>query len=525
MKFKEAILWYSLVCFSCSQEAPMNIKVSPTQGKSITFQSSVKLGRKLENPYSVANMQKAFEQLSPQTRSQAADLEIKATHLYVKFCPKTEEELDFLKSNTCLELYSYPLDYEILDKSENHYYVNHTEKDGKPCDYYAAVKVNKALPSNIEYEILEELFIPDENTDTPILTRSGYLLDENFVDELVDLSLKLTGNWNENEIMTKGKSKWRPAGTITYYDEIYKKNLGVEGLKIRAKRWFTTHVGYTNAQGYFSCDGQFKRPADYSLNFERENFHVKDAETGHNNLKGDWNLHFVREELIPNPLKVSSLYTYVTIFRAAYHYCYKDIQGLHRPPARKELQAKIKIEPVNEDKGGLNGVFSHGFFMGITGKHIEIYNHHNPIDEIYATTIHELAHSAHWIRNKKMYHKDIHLIVKESWARGVQYQLTKTVYPNYQEPTFSRGSYTSIVNDLINSANIYRSSFYYYANDSYWNVAPKSYTDRVEGYTLKQIEDALDGVKTWEGWKANIKKIPNNTKQYVDEAFNFWSGQ
>ena len=57
MKFKEAILWYSLVCFSCSQEAPMNIKVSPTQGKSITFQSSVKLGRKLENPYSVANMQ------------------------------------------------------------------------------------------------------------------------------------------------------------------------------------------------------------------------------------------------------------------------------------------------------------------------------------------------------------------------------------------------------------------------------------------------------------------------------------
>ena len=154
-----------------------------------------------------------------------------------------------------------------------------------------------------------------------------------------------------------------------------------------------------------------------------------------------------------------------------------------------------------------------------------IYNHHNPIDEIYATTIHELAHSAHWIRNKKMYHKDIHLIVKESWARGVQYQLTKTVYPNYQEPTFSRGSYTGIVNDLINSANIYRSSFYYYANDSYWNVAPKSYTDRVEGYTLKQIEDALDGVKTWEGWKANIKKIPNNTKQYVDEAFNFWSGQ
>lgn len=525
MKIKEIILWCSLVCFSCSQEEPMNVEIVPNDGTQTLPQSSVKLGRKLENPYSVANMQKAFEQLLPQTRSKAQDLEIKATHLYVKFSPKTEEELDLLKMDTSLELYPYPLDYEILGQSGNNIYVNHTEKNGKPCDYYAAVKVDKILPSDIEYEILEELFIPDEDCDNQTLTRSGNSLDENFVDDLVDMSLKLTGNWNENEIVTKGKSKWRPAGTITYYDEIHQKNLGVEGLKIRAKRWFTTHVGYTNAQGYFSCDGEFKRPADYSLNFEREDFHVKDQEIVRNDLKGDWNYHIIREEVEHGPLKVTSTYTYATIFRAAYHYCYKDIQGLHRPPTREGLQAKIKIEPINENKGELDGVFTHGFFMGITSKHIEIYNHHKPIDKIYSTTIHELAHSAHWIRNKKMYHQDIQLIVKESWARGVQYQLTKTVYPNYKESEYSRGSYTGIVNDLINPANIYRKSSYYYANGSHSNYSFKSYTDRVAGYTLKQIEDALDGVRTWEEWKTNIKKISNNTKQYVDEAFNYWSSK
>ena len=37
------------------------------------------------------------------------------------------------------------------------------------------------------------------------------------------------------------------------------------------------------------------------------------------------------------------------------------------------------------------------------------------------------------------------------------------------------------------------------------------------------LKSDLNGAATWEEWKNNIKKINNNTKQYVDEAFNYWN--
>lgn len=522
-----AALLAILICSCQKEESPLTGQVEnhPTQP---VLGGNMVLGRKLENPYSVENMRKAFALLSPQAKSgigQNAEEVIQTTHLYVKFSPQTEDEVDLLKLDTTLELYAYPLDYEILnDPLQDNIYVNFTYQDGKPCDYYAAVRVNKTLPSGVKYEILEELFIPDEYSDEnpPILTRSGQSMDENFIETLVEESLKLTGNWKNDNVETKGRSKWRPAGNITYYDEVKKKKLGVEGLKVRAKRWFTTHTGFTDANGHFECDGRFKRQADYSFSFEREHFHVRDMEISHNNLKGDWNYHMVRENKTSGTIPTVSPFTYATIFRAAYHYCYKNIHGLQRPPTQEKLRAKIKIDPVNKTDNA-NGVFSSGFFMGISAKHIEIYNHHNRIDEIYATTIHELAHSAHWVRNRDFYVKRIQDIVKESWARGVQNYLTTDVYPEYSGGTYNRCQYTGIVEDLMDAANKTRKSKYYYENGNNWNEKEKSYTDRVSGYTITQIENALNGAATWEEWKNNIKKINNNTKQYVDEAFNYWN--
>lgn len=47
--------------------------------------------------------------------------------------------------------------------------------------------------------------------------------------------------------------------------------------------------------------------------------------------------------------------------------------------------------------------------------------------------------------------------------------------------------------------------------------------DKVEGYTMSQIESALIGCDTWNKWRDNIKrKYNNNTKQYVDELFASW---
>lgn len=47
--------------------------------------------------------------------------------------------------------------------------------------------------------------------------------------------------------------------------------------------------------------------------------------------------------------------------------------------------------------------------------------------------------------------------------------------------------------------------------------------DRVSGYTIKQLEDALRGAKSWWQWRDNIKNRYNNsTEQHLDELFNNW---
>ncbi len=103
------------------------------------------------------------------------DLEIVATHLYIKFAPKTEQELDNLTVDSTLVLYDYPLDYEIQLTGD--YYRDPETPADQPTPQYCAVEVTDdvvtdntvvynpdgsvAESRNVKTIILEELFIPD----------------------------------------------------------------------------------------------------------------------------------------------------------------------------------------------------------------------------------------------------------------------------------------------------------------------------------------------------------------------------
>ena len=52
----------------------------------------------------------------------------------------------------------------------------------------------------------------------------------------------------------------------------------------------------------------------------------------------------------------------------------------------------------------------------------------------------------------------------------------------------------------------------------------KSYSqgDKVTGYSMYQIETALQGCNTWNKWRNKIKQYENKTKQYVDTLFAAW---
>ena len=204
------------------------------------------LGKKLENPYSVKNMRKAFENLKQNDKSG-----ITVSHLYIKFKPKNEDDLNLIKRDSTLNLFNYPLDYEVVEGQEA--YRDPEVSTSQPTYLYASIKVDYDIP-DVEYEVIEELFIPEEIEEKN---------DSFYTDDLVYEALRITNNldYDENE---KG-SKWRPKGTIKLWDKTKNQYVFPDGLKVRATRWFTTHTGFVNTNGYYSCNGRFRGKARYRI--------------------------------------------------------------------------------------------------------------------------------------------------------------------------------------------------------------------------------------------------------------------
>lgn len=263
MKFNKkiwSIIFIALlggVFYSCQDEDEMSVDIESLSTNNVYPDEGgmMKLGKQLENPYTVANMKKAFNELksSNSLKSTSINDDIEATHFYIKFKPDSEEELDILKSDSTLVLYDYPLDYEI--ESGGDYYHDLSISAEKPTFQYCAVEINKKLPEGVNYDILEELYIPYEDEDDESQLKSGSL-DQLDWQLLEDKALEITGNLEDvNQVgSTLKRRKWRPAGTVKVYDDVVKKFVPVVGIEVRARRWFTTHEGITNNDGVYSCN-------------------------------------------------------------------------------------------------------------------------------------------------------------------------------------------------------------------------------------------------------------------------------
>lgn len=481
---------------SCQKEPSENLQKLPDG-----IPSNSVLGKKLENPYSVANMQKAWDNLYGEQRKET----ISASHYYIKFLPSSEDDLTLLHNDTLLDLYQYPLDYEIIEGSTT--YQDPTIPEGTPTPLYASIPVTYDIP-NVDFEVLEELFIPEE-----LENNNGKFSYE----ELLREAYRITNNIYDDGF---AKDDWTPSGSVKAYDTNKGCFVPVSGAKVKARRWFTTYTGITGSNGNFTCDGSFSGNVNYSLDFERYDFEIRDGWlstatiNGPQNKKGAWNLQIYDAE--PR--------FWATIFRAASHYYFGDIHGLRRPPQNAFWNTQLKIRAHYENTESYNGYHSPALrFLGL-GSAIHIYNPERQTCLIYGTTIHELAHASHWNMSSGGDYTNSDDIVAESWARGVQWELTRMVYPNLNlRYDYSRRAYTGIVEDLIDGIKE-SYSYYYYTEDDPWKSLTKHYPDRVQGYTIKQLEDALLGQRTWQGWKNNIKTLYNNaTENYLDNAFNHWA--
>lgn len=243
------------------------------------------LGDRLENPFSIENMQLALDSLRSKPNEleeagvinrSASNVEIYPTDWYI--CFKVDStQFNKLVLDTTLTLSQIPLDYEIVQEGD--YLEEFQESEIKTL--YTVVKPGYINPDGIDFEVIEELFIPEnseyyietEINQTGVENRAfdGKTMDDDFVTALLIQSFILTGN--ENQLPNKGQVEnrmmfeecaqksflwwsWTDCG-IYYYPEgtvklqTPKGYEPVKGIKVVMWRWFTRIEAITDNNGYY----------------------------------------------------------------------------------------------------------------------------------------------------------------------------------------------------------------------------------------------------------------------------------
>lgn len=472
---------------------------------------------------------------------------ISATHYYLKFKPIDDKQLSLLKADSTLILYPFPLTNEVTPYSGS--YRDPSVPENQPTYQYCAVPIAKALP-NVPFEKLDDLFLPDESKSQNLVEMSYKGLElainarvlaktsiQNSPESKMPVQVIPVGGGattnlvppdgggagpieggdgdgggisNPSDPFVRG-DEWRPHGRITLYDESKQQTIGIEGVKVRARRWFVTHTGIADGNGYYAVDGWFDGPANYWLDFERYDFSVNDHRGGVREISGPhqrvaWDYQLVDFDKFCG-----------NIFRAAYHYYYKDIQGLRRPPLNSFWATQVKLAAFDWYQNNDSGDSWPGRNL-LLGSLIHIYHPQNGSRGTYATTIHELAHASHWNMSYEVIgqllttYGQTDLRVCETWATGVSWVLTKMEYPDFPGRQNDGTNYTNLVRDLIDSPG--------QESPNYGVTAP---TDQVESYTIRQLEDALRNQRTLTDWKNNIyNDYSNATKQHLSTLFYYW---
>jgi len=583
----------AIISFACEKEE--SIPANPNGGEksnsnqqrkksAVTQQHEglVVLGDKLEDPYAIKNMKKAYANMKSANPS-LPDVDIKPTHLYLRFLPKTEEDWDLLKSDTTLVLYDFPLDYEMINLGT--YYQDPSLPDNSITWQYCVVPVDHSIP-NVYYEPLYEVYIPDE--DIAYTKGSAELVQ--LLDNLEIESAMLTGNLTKGEIdscLTKGllPSKWTPKGTIKVWDDVigstttytqvfdhwetYDCNstdpaqLTAQRLVIQEPveqctravyrtvasttqgsyipltcasvhaRWFTrVKTDLTDGNGYFQT-AKFRFRVNYAIKWERSHYDIRDGmvwQAWYNGpkKKGDWNL---------NIGKGGKSIMYATIHCAAFKQFYGVNMGILRPTS----VTKTKICYIDQRGNGVFwGDWGEGFLpdIKIWGKNPStgIYK---STDEIFGTTTHEVGHLSHWNYIGIINYAQTSEKIYESWAEAIEWALTNDEYHrmgakyggtlaiNYdcpytnqhKWPNVSDKTYSPIFIDLMDTFNQRVGGW---IGNTFYYGCYSCPNDKISGYSISYIQNhILNEAYGLSSLRDAIKnhKITGVTNTAIDELF------
>lgn len=366
----------------------------------------------LEDPYAIHNMLKAYSNLRA-ADSLIPSLDIKPSHVYLRFLPGNDAEKELLSSDTSLVLYDYPLNCEMKEGDVP------GSEDGKEWKY-CVVPLGKTLPE-IYHEVIYQVFIP-QSEDRAEKSSSGSM--DAFYEELVNESARITGNLaaKDSSVSPSAKSsrkRWTPKGRIRVWDDLLNMYIPLNHANVHA-RWFThIETGLTDEEGCFKLKS-FTHEVNYSIKWENSYFTIRNglfAQAWYNGpkMKGDWML-----DISEGKSKM-----YATIHRAAYKLFYGDNLGLVRPILKTGGRTKICYMDGN-GTGKFIGDFSAGGIL----PDIQIWGNEGRRSSniIFGTVSHELGHQIHsqYVGNIKFIQAT--KMIRESWAEAVEWAETNDEY-------------------------------------------------------------------------------------------------
>lgn len=514
--------------------------------KESKFGSPMVLGEKVQNPYSLKSLRETSGKARSATGGTAQATNIVATHHYVRFLPKDNHEYTLLLKN--VRFFPFPLDRQIVEGG-SFYRDPDPANEGKQFSWqYAVVPVQQALPG-VQYEILDELFMPDESGQ--VLGKVGA----------------------KGPLGPEGPTMLRVV--VRVWDTILKQYIPLQGLAVNVINTAlgqSLAYGITDATGTAVISGYFKVTKDIYYNiFWRDGEESKWFMTDVNNNQLFYNVKALAGvtniDIKSSPSNVVVEQQLGTIHRAAYRTYYKRNSNLLPPANEDAIQIAYKDEYSPDYLGRCMG-----YWPGISFINVEIWGRNSngslyTTSSVFTTTIHELGHINHAVNSGRYTEAfSSESIIIESWAVAVENLLTSLEYASYGYTFFKTESlpyfggppgpegqptmrnfviphglnyqawpyisgdrkrpYSPIFIDLIDDEN---QRDYYYGlgvknnwQGIYVDLYKKIPNDNIKNFTLGELQNLLKTTNTLEQLRDNVKRLRNlhgNSIGAIDNLF------
>lgn len=504
-------------------------------------------------PFTVENVQNAlpivlryYDSYNPTISQKFRGYKVEPTHVYYKFTPADSLQYSLLMSyDDQLSLTTQPFEHEIIERKDD-------PSDTEIGIFYAIAPIDQKIP-DVPKQIVAELHFTDEDKleDVPAnydevefkqnlmyqaRKQAGHLDDEELAEGYMSykegIDDKTTNADNRSTYGLFGK-KWRPSGRVQVEDDyltdrnngnkIYKPVVHCQ-VNVLKWGWLRVENGSTDVNGYFSTGTTYTKHVHYNVKFT-DHFKVK-VKSGNffdvANYKSD---SHKRRSLDAKFQRNTKMQFYALVNNAAWDYFNRVV-----PTYNINNPSSIEISAHWSGNGKSNYVFDAVPFRSeVKVSRNRSDGTYRGSDGIYAVVIHELTHKAHYRMDNGafgIFGGKKALFLRETWAVCVETQATNDKYQswftehglgdyiasNHQNTgwtvrTWRGNEQQTLVEDQDEYSEVFVDLM---DNVNQSTINPALPNDNVTGYTLHQIQTALNSSRTVDQFFTRLRNLYTN---------------